>query len=168
MNSLIKRSYNQKQKIIMSGISKMDFKLERYKHINNEISKMNTNIHTYLNQFQTIATTIIVGAVLIFVNWKPLSVEPNIAILSIKALYLFLSMLSGFIVVRILAGVFSWLDYRKEETELLNELLGEGFRKKPSFGSFWRWDEFYSIIMVVLVAVIFIVISEAIIIPNIK
>lgn len=152
----------------MSEISKIEFKLERYKHINSEISRMNANIHTYLNQFQTIATAVIVGAVLIFINWKPLSVEPTIAILSIKALYLFLFMLSGFIVIRILAGVFSWVDYRKEETKLLNEIMDEDFRKEPSFNSFWRWDEFYSILMIILVSLSFAVFSEIIIIPNIK
>jgi len=152
----------------MSETTKIDFKLERYKHINNEISKLNRNIHAYLNQFQTITASIIGGVVLIFVNWKPLSVPSEIAIMSIKALYLTLTLLSGFIIIRLLAGVSSWWDYRNEETELLNEIMEENFRKKPSLRNFWRWDEFYSIALILIVPILFILFCEYFIIPNIK
>lgn len=152
----------------MSDTTKMDFKLERYKHLNNEISRLNGNIHTYLNQYQTITATIIAGAVFIFINWQQYTLVADIAIKSIKVLYFSLALFSGFMIIRLIAGIYSWLDYRKEETNLLNEVLDDDFRKKPNFRNLWRWDELYSILIIFIVPIIFIVFCELHIIPNIK
>lgn len=129
---------------------------------------LNKNIQLFLNQFQTISVSVIAGCILIYVNWKPLEIENEVAILGIRYLYSLLILVGFFILVRIVVSIVSWIDYRNEETELLNEILGEEFRKKPQIKNFWRWDEFYSILIVVLVVILFIVFCETAIIPNMK
>jgi len=131
-------------------------KIERYKFILQEISNLNSNTHKFLNLFQTLATAIIGGAVLVFVNWKKLEISADVAIASIRALYWLLVILAIFLIIRVIANVFSWFDYRKEEVELLKEIVDENFRKPPTLKNIWRWDEFYIIlfILVVLIAII--------------
>ncbi len=149
----------------MSDVSEMDFKLERYKFINAQIDRLNKNTHIYLTQFQTITVSIIGASVLIFVNFKSLNVIKEVASYGIKSLYFLLIGVSIFTIARIVAGVFSWYDYRKEENKLLDSAVEIGFRSEPNISSFWRWDEFYTMLIVVFVPIAFAVFSEMVIIP---
>ena len=74
-------------------------KIERYKFILQEISNLNSNTHKFLNLFQTLATAIIGGAILVFVNWKKLEISADIAIASIRALYWLLVILAIFLII---------------------------------------------------------------------
>lgn len=145
----------------------MEFQLERYRFILQEISNLNANTHKYLTLFQTLATAIISAIVIIFVNWKKLEINYEIAIASIRGFYFILLTVGLFTISRIIAGVFSWFDYRKEEVELLDSVVRPGFRKPPTFKNFWRWDEFYIIVFLFLFLILAIVLTELFLVPKI-
>jgi len=71
-------------------------------------------------------------------------------------------------VFSIVAGIFSWLDYRSEEVELLNKVIGVGFRRQPRKMNFWRWQETYTILFVLLVVITIIIYVQGQIVPLIK
>ncbi len=141
-----------------------DFKLERYKYILQEIHTLNDNIHKYLTLFQTLATAVIGAGVLIFVSWQELKISAETARVGIQGLLGLLIILTLFVILSILVGVFSWLDYRREEVELLNEVIEPGFRKAPRIKNFWRWYETYIILfIIIIVSVIYFYVQNQII-----
>lgn len=134
---------------------KADFKLERYKYILQQLNALNENAHKYLALYQTLATAIIGGSVLVFVSWKQLKIDAEVARVGIRGLLWLLVALTAFVVISIVSGLFSWFDYRREEIELLKKEIGSGFRHPPSLKNFWRWSETY-LLLFLLVAMIFI------------
>jgi hypothetical protein len=106
----------------------ISFKLERYKFILQEIHALNENVHRYLTLYQTLATTIIGAGILVFVNWKGFGITADLAKVGMQALVGLLVILSIFIVIQIVAGIFSWMDYRDEEVKLLDEVVKKGYR----------------------------------------
>lgn len=145
-----------------------EFELERYKFILGEISNLNSNFHNYLSLYQKLTTIIIGGLILIFINWKKLAIPIDVASLGIKACYALQITLSLFIIFIILAGIFSWFDYRKEEVELLNSISTAHSRSLPSFKNLWRWHETHTIIFILVIMIIVISLSENYLIPNLK
>ena len=145
-----------------------DFKLERYKFILQEIHSLNENNHTHLNLFQTLTTAIIGGGVAIFVSWKNLDIEAALAIIGIRGLLGLLVILTLFMVFSIIAGIFSWVDYREEEVELLSKAVHPEFRKSPTLKNFWRWQETYLIVFVVIVVAVIYSYVENQVIPLIQ
>lgn len=130
-----------------------NFKLERYKYILQEIRSLNENVHKYLTLFQTLATAIVGGGVGIFLGWQSLKITADIARIGILTLLSFFTILALFVIVEMLSGIFSWIDYRKEEVDLLNEEVRAGFRQSPNIHNFWRWYETYIIIFIIMVVV---------------
>lgn len=145
-----------------------EFYLERYKYILQEIRSLNENIHKYLTLFQTLATAIATAGVALFVGRQQLNLTPEITKIALQGLLGILVILAAFVVFSIVAGIFSWLDYRSEEVELLNKVVGVGFRKLPKKSNFWRWQETYVLLFVVLVVIIIISYVQSYIIPLIK
>ncbi len=139
--------------------------LERYKYVLQEIHTLNNNIHKYLNLFQTLATALATAGVAVFVGRQQLDLTSDVARTAIQGLMGLLIVLAAFVVLAILAGVFSWLDYRAEEVELLNKLMGYGFRKPPKKRNFWRWQETYVVIFILIVVTSIILYVQNRIIP---
>lgn len=127
-----------------------EFKLERYKYILQELHSLNDNVHKYLNLFQGLATLIIGGGVGVFVSWQNLKITANVARISIQGLLGMLIILALFVVFSVIAGMFSWIDYRREEVALLDENVSLGYRKQPSIKNFWRWSEFWMLAFIIL------------------
>ena len=88
--------------------------------------------------------------------------------MSIYGLLGLLVMLAIFVILSILAGIFSWLDYRKEEVALLNEAVGASFRVQPRIGNFWRWYETYMILFIIVFVVVTYCFVEDQVIPRSK
>jgi hypothetical protein len=44
----------------------------------------------------------------------------------------------------------SWFDYRSEECEISDAVLGASFRKRPSIANWYRWYETYIALFVLL------------------
>lgn len=145
-----------------------DFKLERYKFILQEIHTLNDNQHKYLNLFQVLITAIIGGGVLVFVSWQQAKISADAARVAIHGLMWVLVILAAFLFVSIIAGAFSWFDYREEETKLLNEVVGTGFRKRPTWANFWRWNETYVLLFVSIAVIVIVMYVERRIIPFIQ
>ena len=145
-----------------------NFSLERYKYILEEIRSLNENIHKYLALFQTLATAIIGGGIGVFVGWKNLNIGASIARAAIQGVLGLLLLLALFIIISIVVNVFSWFDYRKEEVELLDKIIGSGFRKHPSLYNFWRWSETYVILFIIVTVLLVFFYIEYQIIPLIN
>jgi hypothetical protein len=146
----------------------ISFKVERYKFILQEIHSLNENVHRYLTLYQTLATTIIGAGILVFVNWKGFGITPNTAKVGIQALIGMLVILSLFIIIQIIAGIFSWMDYRNEEVKLLDEVVRKGYRSPSKISNLWRWSETYFVLFILAIAVFISIYTETNIIPLIK
>ncbi|MFL6214850.1 MAG: hypothetical protein ACJ74J_13280 [Blastocatellia bacterium] len=134
---------------------KADYKLERYKYILQQLNALNENAHKYLALYQTLATAIIGGGVLVFVSWKQLKIDAEVARVGIRGLLGLLIILTAFVALSIISGLFSWFDYRREEVELLKKEIGSGFRQPPRLKNLWRWSETYLLLFLVA-AIVFI------------
>ncbi|ETW98365.1 MAG: hypothetical protein ETSY1_19050 [Candidatus Entotheonella factor] len=146
----------------------INFKLERYKFILQQIHTLNENTHKHLTLFQTLATALIAGGVGIFLSSKSDKVTAEIARTGIEGLLSLLTILALFVCALIIVGIFSWVDYRKEEVDFLRDEVGLGFREYPNLKNFWRWYETYYVAFIL----IFIIAAHAImrteILPMIK
>lgn len=145
-----------------------EFIIERYKYILNEIHSLNDNFHKFLSVFQTLATAIIGGGVAFLATWKSMNLTAMTAISILRSLEGLLILLSVFILLSLLAGMSSWFDYRKEETELLNKVVEPNFRKPPKLRNLWRWSETYLLLFLVVFVVAVSIYLETQIIPSIK
>lgn len=146
-----------------------DFYLERYKYILSEIRSLNENVHKYLSVFQTLSTAISTAGVAVFVGQEQLNITPEIAKIAIQGLLGLLIILTMYIIVSIIAGIFAWFDYRKEEVSLLTEIFGSrNFRKPPKLGNLFYWQETYIILFIILAVTAITVYMQANIIPLIK
>jgi hypothetical protein len=145
-----------------------DFELEHYKYILQQIHTLNDNIHKYLALFQTLATAIIGGGIWLFVSWRNLNIHADVVRASIQGLIGLLIILTLFVIISIGGGIFSWLDYRREEVELLNDVVRPGFRKMPTLRNFWRWYETYVIVFIITFVLVISIYVESQILPLIK
>ena len=144
----------------------MQFKVERYKYILQEMRSLNENVHKYLALYETLATFVIGGGVGVFVGWKSLHLSSEVAIAAINGLLFLLLFLALFVIASIVAGIISWFDYRNEEVELLDQIQPE-FRKKPTLRNFWRWNETYLVCFVIVITIFICVYVETQVIPQI-
>jgi MFS family permease len=145
-----------------------EFKLERYKYILQEIRSLNENLHKYLTWFQTLATALIGGGVALFVSWQSLKISSAVARVGLRGLVGLLIILAMFVIISIIAGIFSWFDYRKEEVELLKQAVKPEFRKPPTIWNFWRWQETYLILFIIVAVIVICIYIESQIIPLIQ
>jgi hypothetical protein len=144
------------------------FKVERYKYILNELHSLNDNVHKYLTLFQTLATAIVAAGGAVFVAWPKLEIKPEMARLTIEALLGLLIILAVFVILSVMAGVLSWLDYRREEARLLDEVVEKGFRSVPDVRNFLRWYETYVVLLMVVIVVVAYFFVQCLVIPAIK
>jgi hypothetical protein len=144
------------------------FLLERYKFILGELHSLNENIHRYLTLFQALATAIVAAGAALFVSWRKLEISADVARVTIETLLGVLIVLALFIILWIVSGIFSWLDYRNEEVKLLDVVVGQGARAKPSLGNFWRWHETYLLLLLVVIILGSYFFTQCVVIPAIK
>lgn len=153
---------------LVSSDNASEFKLERYKYILQQMQALNENTHRYLTLFQTLATAIVGGGVGLFLTWSNLGIAPELARAGIRGLLGLLVLLMIYVVLSVLAGIFSWMDYRNEEVDLLDQIIGPGFRKRPSLRSLWRWYETYILLFMVVAVLAIYVYVERQIIPLVR
>jgi hypothetical protein len=145
-----------------------DFKLERYKYILTQINALNENLHKYLTLFQTLATAILSAVVAVVVGWPKLGISASVARLGIRSLLGILVILALFVIFSVLSGMFSWMDYRREEVELLDKEVHVGFRSAPKSGNLWRWYETHALIFILLFVIVVWIVAEWRIMPVIQ
>jgi hypothetical protein len=146
-----------------------EFKLERYKFIQGEIHFLNDSLHKYLTLYQALATAVLTGGVAVFVGWRKLEITADAARLAVHSLMILLGLLSLYVVASVVAGIFSWWDYRNDEVDLLETVVDPPFRKRPELkGNVLRWYETQAILFIVLFAAAAIVFVEGWVVPLIK
>jgi len=144
------------------------FILERYKYILQQIHALNQSVPSYLTLFQTLTTAIIGAGVAVFVSWQGLNISAELAVVGIRGLLGLLTILALFVVTSLIAGLFSWFDYRNEEVDLLSEVGLSELRSRPRVRNFWRWYEFYLILFIVVVVAVVWIFAEGWALPLIR
>jgi hypothetical protein len=145
-----------------------DFKLKRYEFILQEIRALNENIHKYLTLFQTLITAIVGGGVALFVSWKELKINVEIARVGIQGLLGLMIILTLFVVILIVIGMISWFDYRQDEMKLINEVIGSKYRQPPRLGNLWRWHETWLVLFLISVMITIYWFTQSQVLPLIR
>jgi hypothetical protein len=124
------------------------FEVERYKFLLQQLHTVNENVYRFLAIYQTLATVLVGAALLLFVRHEEWHIERGIAQIGIVAILLLVTVVAAFTVLLIVIGVFTWLDYRREECELTEDAIRPGYRKPPDPRNFWRWYETYVVLFI--------------------
>jgi hypothetical protein len=130
-----------------------EFALERYRYILQQIHAVNENAHRFLAIYQTLATTLVGAALALFVGYRKWEVAPSTARGGVIGLLVLATVVAAFTITLIVVGALAWLDYRNEECDITDEIVGPGFRKRPRPGNLLRWYETY-VLLFILVSVI--------------
>lgn len=145
-----------------------EFGLERYRYIHQQLSALNDNVYKFLGIYQTLATAIVGGILTLFVGYKNWQIPPETARAGVLGLLCLETTIAAFTIMLIFMGMLSWIDYRREEVELTDQIVHQGFRNPPKLRNSWRWYETY-IIGFILASTIFMwIYTYKLIIPGIK
>ncbi|MEU1941375.1 hypothetical protein ABZ554_02690 [Streptomyces sp. NPDC020125] len=125
-----------------------EFALERYRYILQQIHAVNENAHRFLAIYQTLATTLLGAALALFVGYRKWELAPATARGGVIGLLTLTTMVAAFTVTLIVVGAVAWLDYRNEECDITDEMVGPGFRKRPRPGNFLYWYETYVLLFI--------------------
>jgi hypothetical protein len=122
---------------------------ERYKYIVGELSRLNSNAHRNLNLFKTVAPILLTPAFYIAFFMQKAAVPAQHIENLMLAIFVIITALGLFIVLSIIADTLSWMDCRREEMALLS-LAGFPHRNPPRWANFWRWQETYAVLLIVI------------------
>lgn len=127
-----------------------EFSLERYKFILQQLQAVNENVYRFLAIYQTLLTALVGAQVVLFINYKRWGVSAAVCRTGLIALLLIETLIACFVILLIIIGILSWLDYRNEECDLTDQVVKVGFRKRPNKHNLFRWYETYIIVFVAL------------------
>ncbi|MFE5394987.1 hypothetical protein ACFQ9U_10515 [Streptomyces sp. NPDC056568] len=145
-----------------------DFALERYRYILQQIHTVNENAHRFLAIYQTLTTTLVGAALTLFVGYEKWAIDPATARDGIVGLLIVATLVAIFTITLIAAGAASWLDYRNEECDITDEMVGPGFRERPKPANFLRWYETYVSLFIVCSMVLMWVLVVTFVLPAVK
>ncbi|MEE1754581.1 hypothetical protein [Streptomyces sp. SP18CS02] len=145
-----------------------EFSLERYRYILQQIHTLNENVYRFLALYQALATAVVGAALALFVGYESWGLEPATARAGMVALMWLNTVIAGFSVMLIIIGVIAWLDYRREECELTDEIVRPGFRKRPQVRNLFRWYETYIVAFIVTATVFAWVGTVQLLLPTVK
>lgn len=146
----------------------LQFSLERYKYILQQINTVNENVYKFLAMYQALASATVGAALILFVGYRRWVLSPTTARTGVLSLVSLETVIASFAALLILIGVLAWLDYRAEECELTNKIVHEGFRKPPRVNNFYRWYETYILIFIAASTIFLWVVVLKFILPAIK
>lgn len=78
------------------------------------------------------------------------------------------TVVAAFTVTLIVVGAFAWLDYRNEECDITDEMVGPGFRKRPRPGNLTRWYETYVLLFIAVSVITMWVLAGFFILPAMR
>ncbi|WP_432079960.1 hypothetical protein [Streptomyces sp. WAC 04229] len=130
-----------------------EFALERYRYVLQQIQAVDENAHRFLAIYQTLATALVTAALALFVGYRKWELAAATARGGVIGLLTLTTVVAAFTGTLIVVGTLAWLDYRNEECDITDEIVGPGFRKRPRPGNFLRWYETY-VVLFILVSVI--------------
>lgn len=122
---------------------------ERYRYILRRIETLNEAGHRMMRFYYSLASAIVGAGVAVFVGWKKLGVSPALAETAVFGLVLLLLLLAVFVVLSLVANLFSWMAYRREEAVLSRNHAPELSRDEAKWSNAWRWTETYDVLFVI-------------------
>jgi hypothetical protein len=141
---------------------------ERYRFILQQINATNENVYRFLGIYQTLMTALVGGEVALFLGYRQWGLPASLARQGILALLTIETVIACFAILMIVVGILAWFDYRNEECDLADRLVGPGFRSRPIKGNFFRWYETYIVMFVFVSAVVVWGLSLVLLLPNMK
>ncbi|MEU6518085.1 hypothetical protein [Streptomyces sp. NPDC046978] len=151
-----------------SGAARNEFALERYRYILQQIHAVNENVHRFLAIYQTLATALVSGALALFVGYRKWGVAPATARGGVIGLLTLTTVVAAFTITLIVVGALAWFDYRNEECDITDEVIGASFRKRPRPGNFFRWYETYVLLFILVSVITMWVLSEYFLLPAMR
>lgn len=145
-----------------------EFALERYRYIMQQIHIVNENAYRFLAIYQTLATALVSAALALFVGYRKWEVDPGTARGGVIGLLVLVTVIAAFTSTLIMVGALAWLDYRNEECDITDEIVGLNFRKRPTPGNFFRWYETYILLFISVSVIVMWVIAGFFLLPAIK
>ncbi|MGW5327407.1 hypothetical protein [Streptomyces sp. NPDC004014] len=145
-----------------------EFALERYRYILQQIHTVNENVYRFLAIYQTLATALVGVALSLFVGYRKWDLEPAVARGGVIGLLSLASVIAAFTITLVVVGAFSWVDYRNEECDITDEMVGIEFRKRPRPGNLFRWYETYIVLFIVASITAMWVLAGIFMIPEMK
>ncbi|MEU7913112.1 hypothetical protein [Microbispora bryophytorum] len=127
-----------------------DFGLERYRYILQQLNSLNDSVYKTLGIYQTLATAITGAALALFVGYKNWRISPETAKAGVLGLLFLETAVAVFATLVIITGILSWIDYRREEVDLTDRIVYQGFRNPPRLRNLWRWHEIYIIAFILM------------------
>ncbi|MPY58488.1 hypothetical protein FNH08_15315 [Streptomyces spongiae] len=118
-----------------------------------QINAVNENAHRFLAIYQTLVTTLMGAALALFVGYHKWQIQPATARGGVIGLMALVTVVAAFTATLIVVGALAWLDYRNEECDITDELVGTGFRERPRPSNLFRWYETY-VLLFILVSVV--------------
>lgn len=134
--------------VMGSTAEEKEFGLERYKFILQQIQILNENVYRFLAIYQTLASALVGAGLTLFVGYRKWGIQASTARIGVTGLMWLITLIAGFTVFLIIAGIFNWLDYRREECDLTDSFVHKGFREAPQLRNFMRWYETHIILFI--------------------
>ncbi|GAA2334318.1 hypothetical protein Scani_59190 [Streptomyces caniferus] len=150
------------------SVERNEFALERYRYILQQIHAVNENAYRFLAIYQTLATTLVGAALTLFVGYRKWEVTPATARGGVIGILILVTMAAAFTVMLIVVGAVAWLDYRNEECDVTDEMVGPGFRKRPRPGNLLRWYETYVLLFIIVSMITMWILAESFILPAMR
>ncbi|WP_239109876.1 hypothetical protein [Streptomyces coelicoflavus] len=148
--------------------TKKEFALERYRYILQQINAVNENAHRFLAIYQTLVTALIGAALALFVGYHKWQIKPATARDGVIGLLILVTVVAAFTIILIIVGSLAWLDYRHEECDITDELVGVGFRKRPRPTNLFRWYETYVLLFILISVVTMWCLAKFFLLPAMK
>jgi hypothetical protein len=145
-----------------------EFALERYRYVLQQIHAVNENAHRFLAIYQTLATALVSAALALFVGYRKWGLAPATARGGVVGLLTLTTVVAAFTGTLIVVGALAWLDYRNEECDITDEVVGPGFRKRPRPGNFLRWYETYVLLFIVVSVITMWVLAAFFLLPAMR
>lgn len=122
----------------------------RYGHILQQIRVVNENVFRFLAIYQTLISALAGGQVLLFINHDHWALSQSTTKIGLYGLLILETIVGIFTALMVIVGALSWFDYRSEECDISDVILGTNFRKRPSIANWYRWYETYIVVFVFL------------------
>ncbi|WP_370417012.1 hypothetical protein AB9Q29_000030 (plasmid) [Pantoea vagans] len=123
-----------------------DFLIEKYKYILMRRNDLNSNTFKIITLYQVICFAFGASFYQVYAS----DLKKTLKIMFCDGLVLFFSISTMFIIMMLIGGVISWLNYKKEEREIIEKLGIEHEKHKGSI-NFMYWYETYIIILAVAI-----------------
>ncbi|MEV6538704.1 hypothetical protein [Streptomyces sp. NPDC051665] len=145
-----------------------EFALERYRYILQQIHAVNENAYRFLAIYQTIATSLATATLALFVGYRKWGVSPDTARSGVIGLLTLTTVVAAFTSTLIVVGAVAWFDYRTEECDITDEMVGPGFRERPRSRNLFRWYETYVLLFILVSLTVMWILVGIFLLPAIK